>query len=126
MDTTAVRLKRALEIRNMRQSDLVEKTGIGKSSISTYLSGEYEPKQKNIYKIAKVLNISEAWLMGYDVPMDPQKPSAEEVLMQTAVEKERMDRIASVAFSMTDEEFEHFLMYGDFLVSKRSNQQDKE
>ncbi len=69
MHTIAERMKEALQIRQMKQSELVEKTGIGKSSISTYLSGEYEPKQRNIYKIAKALNVSEAWLMGYNVPM---------------------------------------------------------
>lgn len=69
MNTIAERMREALQIRQMKQSELVEKTGIGKSSISTYLSGEYEPKQRNIYKIAKALNVSEAWLMGYDVPM---------------------------------------------------------
>ncbi len=70
MKTTAERIKEALNLRGMKQSDLVEKTGIGKSSISTYISGAYEPKQRNIYKIAKALDVSEAWLMGYDVPME--------------------------------------------------------
>ena len=60
MDSTANRIKQALHLRNMRQADLVNLTGIGKSSISTYISGEYEPKQKNIYKIAKALDVSEA------------------------------------------------------------------
>jgi len=59
----------------MRQADLVNLTGIGKSSISTYISGEYEPKQKNIYKIAKALDVSEAWLMGLDVPMERKEPA---------------------------------------------------
>lgn len=63
------RIKEGLRLRNMKQSDLVKLTGIGKSSISTYISGEYEPKQRNIYKIAKALNVSEAWLMGADVPI---------------------------------------------------------
>jgi len=67
METIADRIKQALEINNMKQADLVEKTGIGKSSISTYISGAYEPKQRNIYKIAKALNVNEAWLMGKDV-----------------------------------------------------------
>ena len=70
METIAERIRKGLSIRNMRQTDLVEKTGIGKSSISTYLSGEYEPKQRNIYKIAQALDVSEAWLMGYDVPIE--------------------------------------------------------
>ena len=69
MDTIASRIKFAMEQKNMKQSDLVKLTGIGKSSISTYLSGSYEPKQKNIYKLAKALNVNESWLMGNDVPM---------------------------------------------------------
>ena len=69
MASIAERLKEALSIRGMKQAELVAKTGIGKSSISTYLSGEYEPKQKNIYKIAEALGVSESWLMGFDVPM---------------------------------------------------------
>ena len=75
MDTIARRLQMALDIRNMKQSDLVETTGIGKSSISTYLSGKYEPKQRNIYKMAKALNINKAWLMGEDVPMERDEKS---------------------------------------------------
>lgn len=70
MDSISNRIRTALELRNMKQVDLVEKTGIGKSSISTYISGEYEPKQKNIYKLAKALDVNEAWLMGNDVPME--------------------------------------------------------
>ncbi len=70
MNTVSERLKFALKARNMKQIDLVTKTGIGKSSISTYLSGEYEPKQKNISKMAKALQVNEAWLMGADIPMD--------------------------------------------------------
>ena len=53
MDTIASRLRTALEMRGMKQAELVELTGIGKSSISTYLRGSYIPKQKNIYKMAK-------------------------------------------------------------------------
>ena len=75
MDSTANRIKQALHLRNMRQADLVNLTGIGKSSIRTYISGEYEPKQKNIYKIAKALDVSEAWLMGLDVPMERKEPA---------------------------------------------------
>ena len=76
--TIAERLKSALEARNMNQSDLSRSTGIGKSSISTYLTGEYEPKQKNIYKMALALNVNEAWLMGADVPMERKDATSEQ------------------------------------------------
>lgn len=79
MDSICKRLQIALDARGMKQVDLVNITGIGKSSISTYLSGEYEPKQKNLYKLAQALDVSESWLMGYDVPMErrpvPDLPS---------------------------------------------------
>lgn len=70
MASLAQRMKEAMELRNISQAEIVKRTGIGKSSISTYLSGEYEPKQRNIYKICEVLNVSEAWLMGHNVPME--------------------------------------------------------
>lgn len=72
MATISERLRQAMSIRNIKQVDLVKATGIGKSSISTYLAGDYKPKQQRIYKLAKALNVSEAWLLGYDVPMQPE------------------------------------------------------
>lgn len=64
------RMKDAMNLRKMKQVELSEKTGLGKSAISQYFAGTYEPKQKALYLIAKALDVSEAWLMGYDVPMD--------------------------------------------------------
>jgi transcriptional regulator with XRE-family HTH domain len=67
------RIATALAIRNMRQSELCERTKIPKSAISQYISGAFEPKQDRIYLISKALDVSEAWLMGYDVPMEREK-----------------------------------------------------
>lgn len=77
VDTISNRMRIALDMRDMKQADLVEKTKIGKSSISTYLSGSYEPKQKNIYRIASALDVDESWLMGFDVPMERRNISIE-------------------------------------------------
>ncbi len=70
IDTFSNRLQKAMNLKNMKQVDLVEKTNIDKSLISNYLKGKYKAKQDNLYLLAKVLNVSEAWLMGYDVPME--------------------------------------------------------
>lgn len=64
------RLKKALSEREMTQQDLADKTGISKSSISQYLSGYAKPKDDRVYAISLALNINEAWLLGYDVPME--------------------------------------------------------
>ncbi len=66
---TKDRIKEAMEIRRMKQVELVEKTGIDKGQMSSYLSGKYKPRQRNIDLIAQALSVDEAWLMGFDVPM---------------------------------------------------------
>lgn len=63
------RLRQAMDLRGMRATDLVEKTEIPKGTLSYYLSGKTEPKADRLYILAQALNVSEAWLLGYDVPM---------------------------------------------------------
>ena len=72
MDKIAERLRMAMDLRKMRQVDIIRVTGINKGSLSSYLSGKYQPKQTNIYLLAQVLNVNEGWLMGHDVPMERQ------------------------------------------------------
>ena len=66
----SVRIRKALSIRNMTQSDLCERAKISKSSLSEYLSGKYEPKQDKIFMLSQALNVDPVWLMGFDVPME--------------------------------------------------------
>ena len=64
------RLREALNIRGMKQVELCEKTGIKKSSINGWIKQNWQPKQESLYKMAKVLDVSEMWLAGYDTPME--------------------------------------------------------
>lgn len=66
IDTTANRIKEAMDSAGKRQADIVRETGIDKGALSHYLKGRYEPKQDVIYKLAVALNVSEMWLWGYD------------------------------------------------------------
>lgn len=68
-ETFIKRFLYALEMRDISQTELAQKTGIGKSAINHYKTGRYEPKQDGVYLLAQALDVSEAWLMGYDVPM---------------------------------------------------------
>lgn len=61
------RLRQALDDSKTKPIELAEKTGIPKSMISYYLSGKSQPKADRIYELARVLDVNEAWLMGYDV-----------------------------------------------------------
>ena len=64
------RISKALSMRDMKQTELCQLTGIPKSAMSQYIKGSFEPKQDRVYLLSKALNVSEAWLMGYDVPME--------------------------------------------------------
>lgn len=70
VDTTANRIKEAMKKANKRQTDIAKEADIDKGALSSYLKGKYEPKQDVIYKIARVLDVSEMWLWGYDCPME--------------------------------------------------------
>ena len=76
VSTFAARLREGLSLHGMTQADLSRRTGLDKSSISRYLKNEYKGNQDAVYKISQALNVSEAWLMGYDVPMEPQRQEA--------------------------------------------------
>jgi len=69
-DTFSNRLKMALKIRNMRAIDLVNKTGLSKALISSYVNDKSYARQDKISIIAKALEVNESWLMGFNTSMD--------------------------------------------------------
>lgn len=85
------RISYALRVRNMKQTELCRLTQIPKSAISQYISGAFEPKQDRVYLISRALNVSEAWLMGYDVPMERQEQNSLEEPKLTKGEKMLLD-----------------------------------
>lgn len=64
------RLNEVMVEKNISSAELCRRTGIPKSAMSQYRSGSFSPKADRIYIIAKALNVSEAWLMGYNVPQE--------------------------------------------------------
>lgn len=76
---TAIRLKEIMDTRGLRQIDILNLTTpfcktynvkMNKSDISQYCSGKTEPNQEKLFILGSALNVSEAWLMGYDVPIE--------------------------------------------------------
>jgi transcriptional regulator with XRE-family HTH domain len=67
---TAERLREAMTAAGKTQADLMRETELNRSAISRYLSGDYEPKQRAIVKLAQALGVSEMWLWGFDVPRE--------------------------------------------------------
>lgn len=70
MATFSERLIEAMQLRNIDRSTVIRITGIDKGAFSAYVNGKYNAGQANLYLLAKALNVSEAWLMGHDVPLE--------------------------------------------------------
>jgi repressor LexA len=88
------RLQEALDDARMKPIELSEATGIPKSMVSYYLNGKTKPKADRIYKISQALGVSEAWLLGYDVPKT-----------RTAEQKKNDDLVQVIARLRKDPDF---------------------
>ena len=80
-ELTSIRLREALNDNNLKPQDLANRSGVSKASISQYLSGTFVPSNITSGKLADVLKVSPAWLMGFDVPKyDLDDPDVSEAL----------------------------------------------
>ena len=78
-ESTATRLKLIMKERKLRQVDILEKckpfclkfdVKLGRNDLSQYVNGKVEPGQEKLTILGMALNVSEAWLMGFDVPKE--------------------------------------------------------
>lgn len=85
------RLKFALELREKKAVDLVRDLKIPKSAVSQYLSGKSQNMDsRRLYDMCKYLNVSEPWMMGYDVPMDRKTEEKNDILVDV-IKRLRID-----------------------------------
>lgn len=63
------RLHEAMELYGVKSVELCKRTGIPKSAMSQYIGGRITPRNDRLFLLAQALNVDEAWLLGYDVPM---------------------------------------------------------
>ena len=87
------RIGETLQLRGMKQVELVEKTGLSKAAVNNWIAQRWQPKQRAIMVMAKALDVSEMWLAGYDVPMErPVAQKKSDELNQLIIEiKEHED-----------------------------------
>lgn len=117
--TFAKRLAQALELRGITQTELSKRTNINKSSISTYLKGEYKAKQDKVDLLANALNVSPVWLMGYDIPMQRDLSFDLSTLTNyVPIAKKKIPLLGEIAAGQpiyADEHIEEFLPVDDKL-----------
>lgn len=119
------RIAYALKYRNMKQAELCRIAKVPKSSLSLYLSGAYEPKKDRLQAMATALSVSEAWLMGYDVPMEKQTELNLQLFASPTVDIKTSDltegeiALIKVLDKLTDDEQRQVIEFAEFLISKR-------
>ena len=71
----SARLRQIMMERNLKQADILRMVKpycglygekIGSNALSEWVNGKYEPNQRKLSILSMALNVSEAWLMGYD------------------------------------------------------------
>lgn len=115
-ETTSLRLKELMKSKNLRQADILKmcqpyceqyNVKISKSDLSQYVNGKFLPKQDKLTILGLALNVSESWLMGFDV----------ETIRDNSSKNKLLDVVNSQSF--TDEEMEDIINYIEFVISKR-------
>lgn len=82
--STSDRLKQIMEERNLKQVDILNLSlplcakydvKMNKSDISQYVSGKVEPSQEKLVVLGMALNVTESWLMGFNVSSERKDTS---------------------------------------------------
>lgn len=86
------RLQEAMNLREKKAADLANDLKIPKSALSQYLSG----KSKNMdsvrmYRLCVYLNVNEAWMMGFDAPMERPKEQKNNDIISDIIVRLRTD-----------------------------------
>lgn len=117
ISSTSERLKEYMNNKGLKQADILrmcepycKKYGVkmGRNDLSQYVSGKVVPKQDKTYILALALNVSEPWLMGYDVDMHR---------IQNRTSDRLIECIKSNSF--TEDEENDIIKYIEFVISKR-------
>lgn len=115
-ETVGNRLREIMNERNLRQVDILEKVKplakkysvrIKKNDLSQYVNDKVEPNQDRIYILAAALGVSEAWLLGYDVPKKPLNIDGKVtnlINIYNKLNRQRQDNVYSYAENQLEEQ----------------------
>ena len=122
--STSERLKQLMSERNLRQVDILEKSKpfqkqlgvkMGRSALSQYVTGKSKPDDKKLYLLSKTLDVSEAWLMGYDVDIK-RVPDEERGTTQN-----EHPEILTIYHQLEEPKQEKVLDYATVLLNEQNN-----
>lgn len=131
MKTTAQRLHEIMEEQNLSQSDVIRRAKpfaekynakLTRPDLSQYYNGKVIPTQNKLFLLAAALNVSEAWLMGYDVPRT-RTSEVERIVLQdpvlsamlkrnpSALSEEYIQKRIKDAINITEAEYELIIAF---------------
>lgn len=98
-DRMAARLRYAIEQNGITAAELARRAGMHKSSITQYLQGKHTASMDGAERLAAILQVSPAWLMGYDVPITDDEESDLRIGIR-ALNKKRFIQVGNTAVNM--------------------------
>lgn len=101
------RIYEAMVERGLTAYELAKKSHIDKGALSRYLSGKVQPKHDNIHKLAVALNVSETWLMGYDVKKERETEEEQRIgeeTLQQEMSRRMLEKMIEFYKTMTLEQ----------------------
>lgn len=107
MSKLAFRLKTLRMQKGMTQSELAKAMDVSQNAIFNWETGKREPNAESIEKLAKILGITPAYLMGWD---EPQKP----ITIAAHFEGD----------NFTPEELKQIEQFAEFIKSKRTPKEE--
>ena len=108
-ENTATRLKKIMSDENLRQVDILAKTmpycekydvKMNKSDLSQYCSGKTEPNQDKLFVLSLALNVNEAWLMGFNVPMKRDSYEDQKIITHDAIWDEAEELLQQAGYKL--------------------------
>lgn len=118
VENVAKRLREAMYKAEKTQADLARETGISKATLSRYLSGQFEPKQNAVNKMAVALNVAEMWLWGCDVPMERPAPEELGSLVYDVLLDPNMSRLVQIYSELEEADKNMLLMLAENMHNK--------
>ena len=128
--STALRLNEFMQKNGLKQIDIINRAKpfcseygvkLSKSDLSQYVSGKVEPGQNKLYILARALNVSEAWLMGYEDKNATNKNESQNIQTNSEVKDEILSMLIRNYEKMTESAKYALFEYSEFMISKSEN-----
>ena len=134
MATFSDRIKLLMKEKNLRQIDVLtlaeqykEKYNIkfNKSHLSQYINGKFNPDKNKLFLLSKVFGVSEAWLLGYNVPRNPKKfknSTVNSSKFNYNIDDKLINKVPAHISKISDDSMEPRMQIDDIIVVKYQSQ----